>query len=102
MKEQGVNVEQSATEKPEFEELIQSCKLAFNNFAENKRSLQRLIDEREEQAREKEDLEFQLERKIAELELLKKQVEKSNEGKLLKQIDQIGEEKKEMMNHFVI
>ena len=61
-----------------------------------------MIDEREEQAREREDLEFQRERAIAELELLKKQVEKSQTGKLLGQLEQVSEEKKEMMQHFVI
>ena len=76
MKDQGVNVEAQA-EQGEFEELLQSCKLAFNNYAENRRSLQRMIDEREEQAREREDIEFQRERAIAELELLKKQVQNS-------------------------
>lgn len=68
MKDMGVNIEQqteSAEAKAEeagqdFSELIQACKVAFQNFQENQTALQQMIDEREEIAREKEDLEFKL------------------------------------------
>ena len=50
MKDLGVNIEESKAEDPIvcFGELIEACKLAFQNFVENKNALQELIDERDE------------------------------------------------------
>ena len=57
MKETGVTVDFNE-DSGDLGELISACKTAFQNYQENKSALQRLIDEREEIAREKEELEF--------------------------------------------
>ena len=61
-----------------------------------------LIDEREEIAREKEDLGFEFERVNAELNLLRNQFERSDAGKLTNQVAQLTEESKELKNDFII
>ena len=100
----GVNVEAnngsptkddctSESEKiPNFEALIDACKLALQNWGADKEALQRLIDEREEQAIEKENLEFQLERVNAEMNLLKNRFEKTDLGQLIHQNSLLKEE----------
>ena len=85
MKEMGVNVEPSSEDghpDNDFVEIIEACRVAFQNYQENKTALQELIDEREEIAREKEDMGFELSRANAELELLRNRFEKSDAGKL--------------------
>ena len=62
----------------------------------------KLIDEREEMAREREDLGFDLERANAELNLLRNQFEKSDAGKLTGQVANLKEESKELKNDFII
>ena len=88
MREMGVNIEQTQTASDEdgsgFGEVIESCRVAFQNFQENKTALQELIDEREEIAREKEDMGFELAGANAELDLLRRKFEMSDAGKLEK------------------
>lgn len=97
MREMGVNIDQSQTaegedESNDFGEVIESCRIAFQNYQENKTALQELIDEREEIAREKEDMGFELAGANAELDLLRRKFEMSDTGKLSKQITTMGEE----------
>mgnify|MGYP000663290411 FL=1 len=61
---------------------MEACRVAFQNYSENKTALQDLIDEREEIAREKEDMGFELASANAELELLRNRFEKTDAGKL--------------------
>ena len=84
MKEMGVNIEPSSEDsnQNDFGEIIEACRVAFQNYQENKTALQELIDEREEIAREKEDMGFELSRANAELELLRNRYDKSDAGKL--------------------
>jgi len=84
MKQMGVSIEEDrkSGDEDDFESLIRACKVAFQNYQENRTALQQLIDEREEIAREKEDMGFELERANAELNLLKNQFTKSDVGKL--------------------
>lgn len=84
MKETGVEID--GADGKDFSNLIEACKVAFQNYQENKTALQQLIDEREEIAREKEDMGFELERANAELNLIKLQFEKSEAGKLHQQV----------------
>ena len=104
MKEMGVKIEPSAEDddNSELGSLIQAIKVAFQNFEENKTALQQLIDEREEIAREKEDLGFQLAGAHAQLDLWKNKFEKSDAGKLSNQVDTLTEESKELKNDFFI
>ena len=66
MKEMGVKIDYQPKpddeEEDGFRELIQACKVAFQNFQENQSALQQMIDERDEISREKEDLGFKLEK----------------------------------------
>jgi len=81
MQELGVEIE-GESETEDFSALVDACKVAFQNYHENKTALQQLIDEREDIAREKEDMGFELERANAELNFLKNQFAKSDVGKL--------------------
>ena len=104
MNELGVEVDDDCvTESAEdFSKLIEMCKVAFQNYHENKTALQQLIDEREDVAREKEDMGFELERANAELNFLKNQFAKSDVGKLEQQVATLNEESREMKNDFII
>lgn len=113
MKEMGVNIEQPTASgedeggdggrgSSDLEEVIEACRVAFQNFQENKTALQELIDEREEIAREKEDMGFELSRANAELDLLRNRFEKSDAGKLEQQLQTVNEESRELKNDFFI
>ena len=107
MKEMGVNIEPSTSGEDDvghrdFGEIIEACRVAFQNYQENKTALQELIDEREEIAREKEDMGFELSRANAELELLRNRFEKSDAGKLAQQLETEREESRELKNDFFI
>ena len=105
MQELGVEIEDSGAQEDAddgFGALLQACKVAFQNYHENKAALQQLIDEREDIAHEKEDMGFELERANAELNFLKNQFAKSDVGKLQQQVATLTEEGQEMKNDFVI
>ena len=89
MKEMGVNIstdrQQQSSDydgQQDFSDVVEACRVAFQNYSENKTALQDLIDEREEIAREKEDMGFELASANAELELLRNRFEKTDAGKL--------------------
>lgn len=104
MQELGVEIDEdsSAETAEDFSRLIQACKVAFQNYHENKTALQQLIDEREDLARETEDIGFELERANAELNFLKNQFAKSDVGKLQQQVSTLNEESREVKNDFII
>lgn len=104
MREMGVKIDISESDDSfnDFNEIISACKIAFRDYEENKNALMKLIDEREEMAREREDLGFDLERATAELNLLRNQFEKSDAGKLTGQVANLQEESKELKNDFII
>lgn len=99
----GVEIEDTVMETSEdFSKLIQACRVAFQNYSETKAAFQQLIDERDDVAREKEDMGFELERANAELNFIKNQFAKSDVGKLERQVANLSEESQEMKNDFII
>ena len=52
------------------------------NYLEDRRQLSNMLDEREEKVRLVEDLEYKLERLMAEKEFMQKQMDESQVGKL--------------------
>ena len=65
-----------------FDKLVDKCGLVMLNYLEDRRQLSNMLDEREEKVRLVEDLEYKLERLMAEKEFMQKQMDESQVGKL--------------------
>jgi hypothetical protein len=97
-----IDLKQDKDHLERLNELIKACKLAFQNYTEDKNALQDLIEDRDEQARVKEDLEFELEKANAQMNLLKNKMGLTDSGKLMKTVRQLEEERSEIKNDFMI
>ena len=89
-------------ETHDFTELLSRCSEVLGNYIEEKRHIQKIVEEKEEAVRGKESLSFQLENITAQRDLLQNKMERMGQNDYDQQLTKIIEEKAEMKNQFMI
>jgi hypothetical protein len=58
-----------------FDKLVEKCSIVLTNYLEDRRQLEIMLEEREDKSRTIEELEYKLERLMAEKEFMQKQLD---------------------------